>query len=202
MKAFEKRDGSGSYNWGTAQDELAASEEQQQGGFGTPKEINDTPAEDSQEVHEEGAASGNDDSENKENIEAEAQQITFEEYKKQQEEKRSKPQFNLRKANEGEKLKGMKQLKKPTEEDNEADGDLFFPKRYYEERFKTSGRVKEQLNWEFKPGSSDNRHLDSSRNRRGARGGKPSGRRDDAMGGGFGNKQQLQLENAEEFPSL
>lgn len=54
-------------------------------------------------------------------------QMTFDEWKKQQDENRAKPQFNLRKV-DNEK-KGMKQLKKPTEEDNEADGSLFFPKK-------------------------------------------------------------------------
>lgn len=53
--------------------------------------------------------------------------MTFDEWKKQQDESRTKPQFNLRKV-ENEK-KGMKQLKKPTEEENEADGSLFFPKK-------------------------------------------------------------------------
>ena len=57
----------------------------------------------------------------------EPQQMTYDEWKKSQEESRTKPQFNLRKV-EGTK-KGMKIVKKPTEEDNEADGSLFFPKK-------------------------------------------------------------------------
>ena len=65
---------------------------------------------------------------NKENVEEEPVEITFAEYKKQQEE-RSKPEFNLRKANEGEKLKNLKELKtKQTEEDKEEDGSIYFPK--------------------------------------------------------------------------
>ncbi|XP_057299032.1 uncharacterized protein LOC130629723 isoform X2 [Hydractinia symbiolongicarpus] len=198
VKAFDKRDGSGQYNWGTAQDELAASEEQQS-GFGTPKEAEDVPAENTEETTETGNVSGNE--ENKENVEA--PQISFDEYKQQLEQSRSKPQYNIRKANEGEKIKGLKQLKKPTEEENEADGSLFFPKRYIEEKLKTSGRVKEHLNLEFQYTSGDNRHMDTDKGRRGGRGrgrGGRSGRRDESMG--FGGGKKIQLENNEEFPSL
>ena len=55
--------------------------------------------------------------------------MTFAEWKSQQEQSRSKPQYNIRKANEGEKMKGLKQLKKQTEEEKEEDGSLFFPKK-------------------------------------------------------------------------
>ena len=72
----------------------------------------------------------------------EASQMTYDEWKKQQEENRSKPQFNLRKV-DNEK-KGMKQLKKPTEEENEADGSLFFPKKVliFFKRFFTNCKLK------------------------------------------------------------
>lgn len=52
------------------------------------------------------------------------QEITFEEYKKQQ--SRQKPEFNLRKV-EGDKK--SKELKKPTEKDNETTSAFFFPKK-------------------------------------------------------------------------
>ena len=55
--------------------------------------------------------------------------MSYEDYKKQLEESRSKPQYNLRKANEGAKIQKGKPLKKPSEEENEADGSLFFPKK-------------------------------------------------------------------------
>lgn len=205
VKAFDKRDGSGSYNWGTPQDDLAASEEQQAGGFGAPKESDDAPVESTEETHEAGNVSGSDENENKEN--AGVPEMSFADYKKQQEGSRIKPQYNIRKANEGEKLKGLKQLKKPSEEDNEADGSLFFPKKYYEEKVKMSGRVKEHLNCEFQYGSGENRHMDTDRGRRGGggrRGGRGGGRggrsRDESSG--FGSSSKIQLENAEEFPSL
>jgi len=202
VKAFEKRDGSGSYNWGTPQDDLAASEEQQSGGFGAPKESDDAPVESTEEIQEGGNVSGSDENENKENGTPE---MSFADYKKQQEESRSKPQHNIRKANEGEKVKGLKQLKKPTEEDNEADGSLFFPKKYYEEKLKTSGRVKEHMNLEFQFATGDNRHMDTDRGRRGGRrggrGGSRGGRNRDESSG-YGGSSQIQLENNEEFPSL
>jgi len=199
VKAFEKRDGSGSYNWGTPQDELAASEEQVGGGFGAPGEKSeDSPAtenttEQPTETEETGVEEKQED--------AGPQEMTFDEWKKQQDEARSKPQFNIRKV-EGEK-KGMKQLKKPTEEENEADGSLFFPKKYYEERFKSSGRVKERVDIDFQFGSGDNRHLDLERGRRGGRGrGARSGRggrKNDFPGA---QSAEIALENTEEFPSL
>jgi hypothetical protein len=145
--------------------------------------------------------------ENKENLEAQvAETLTFAEWKQQQEQIRSKPQYNIRKANEGgEKVKG-KEIKKLTEEEKEEDGSLFFPKKYYEEKYKTSGRVKEHMNLDFNYTSGDNRHLDTeNRGRRGGRGGgrgrgrgrggrdENSGRRDQrdrdespTTGGGFG----------------
>ena len=55
------------------------------------------------------------------------QEITFEEYKKQLAEKRTKPEFNLRKVDSDKK--GLKQLKKPTEEDNAEKSSFFFPKK-------------------------------------------------------------------------
>jgi len=202
VKAFDKRDGSGSYNWGTPQDELAASEEQQAGGFGAPKD-SDAPVESTEDTQEGGNVSGSDENENKEN--AGPTEMSFAEWKKQEEGTRTKPQYNIRKANEGEKIKGMKQLKKPSEEDNEADGSLFFPKKYYEERLKTSGRIKEHVKMDFQYSAGDNRHMDTDRGRRGGRrvggrgGSKGSRIKDESLGGSAG---QFQLENAEEFPSL
>lgn len=198
VKAVEKRDGSGSYNWGTPQDELAASEEQQAGGFGAPKEAEDVPTETVERTPE-----TEEPTEPVEVVDEEPQEIVFSEWKKQQEETRNKPQFNIRKV-ENEK-KGMKQLKKPTEEENEADGSLFFPKRILEEKYKSSGRVKEPLALDLKYSSGENRHLDTDRRR----GGRDRGGRDNRKGqkedGGFGsrkNKEKILLENQDEFPSL
>ena len=55
------------------------------------------------------------------------QEMTFEEYKKQLSESRKQPEFNLRKVDSDKK--GLKQLKKPTEKDNESSSSFFFPKK-------------------------------------------------------------------------
>lgn len=55
------------------------------------------------------------------------QEITFEEYKKQLAESRTKPEFNPRKVEADKKGLGT-QLKKPTEEENEKKSAFFFPK--------------------------------------------------------------------------
>lgn len=202
VKGSEKRDGSGSYNWGTPGDENATSEET--GGFGTPGSDGET--------QEQGLES----SEDKENHTPE---MSYEDYMKQQDEVRSKTTFNLRKANEGVKVKG-KELKKLTEEENEKDGDIFFPKTYYEERNKSSGRVKEHVVFDLKYGHGENRHMEERGGRRG-RGGSRGGRGGDrggdrrggdrdirlaegaSSGGGFGtSKADIQLASNDEFPCL
>lgn len=63
------------------------------------------------------------------------QEMTFEEYKKQMAESRTKPEFNPRKVDSDKK--GLKQLKKPTDEDNEQKSSFFFPKKVIliEEKF-------------------------------------------------------------------
>ena len=52
--------------------------------------------------------------------------MSLDEWKKSQ--NRDKPTFNLRKANDGEtKFKGMKTLKKQSEDDLDAENSLFIP---------------------------------------------------------------------------
>jgi len=191
VKASDKREGAGSYNWGTPQDELEASQEQT--GFGTPKEAEEYPAE-----GEDAQGSGTDSAEeNKEN--AQPKEITFAEWKKTQEENRNKPQYNIRLANEGQKLKGLKKLSKPTEEDYAKDGSstLYFQHKKYEEKLKTSGRVNTVLqldNLNYGPG--ENRHMDTRRGR-GGKGGRQGGRRDNER-----QSNQYVLDDTNEFPGL
>jgi len=214
VKAFDKRDGSGAYNWGTPSDELAASEEP---GMSPIKDSEETPVDVDVEVTQDAEFPAGED---KENVEAEVETLTYEEYKAKELETRKKPEFNLRKANEGEKLKGLKELKsKPSEEDSETLGSLYFPKKEYVISYKQSGRVQEKLDLEFKYGAGENRHMDTERGgRRGGRGGRGRGRgrggsdapaRNDSPmegGGGFGSAPTddagIQLEDTSEFPSL
>lgn len=195
VKAVDKRDGSGSYNWGTPQDEINAASEEHSGGFGAPKETEDTPTE-SQEP-----TPGTEETPVEEVKDEGPQEMTFEEYKKQLAETRAKPEFNLRTV-EGSDKKNMKQLKKKTVEESEVTGSLFFPKKNIQETYKTSGRVKENLNVDIRYSNGDNRHLDTTR--RGGRGGRgkkggPGGKRDDASNA---KSAEIALGNDEEFPSL
>jgi len=189
VKPADKRDGSGSYNWGSPQDEINAASEEN-GGFGAPKETEETPAENVEQTQE------TEETPEVEPVDEGPQEMTFEEYRKQQE-LRKQPAFNLRKV-ESDK-KGLKPLKKPTEKDNESSSSFFFPKKNVQETYKSSGRVKENLNVNIRYGSGENRHYDASRRGRG-RGGRRGGRRD-----GEGNAKDATgyaLTNNEEFPSL
>ena len=63
--------------------------------------------------------------------EEEVKEMTLDEYKTIMEKEKPQAAFNVRKANEGERnpLKNAVAMKKQTEEEQEADGSLFFPKR-------------------------------------------------------------------------
>jgi plasminogen activator inhibitor 1 RNA-binding protein len=168
------------------------------------------------ELDAEAAPDAESGEENKENVEEEPVEITFAEYKKQLEE-RSKPEFNLRKANEGEKLKNLKELKtKQTEDDQEEEGSIYFPPTYIHESVKTSGRDKKTVECHFQYSKGENRHMDSDRGRGGrgrgrggrgrGRGGGRDGDRNDSpveskSTGGFGNAPAPALAS-EDFPEL
>jgi len=192
VKPHDKKDGSGSYNWGTPQDDINAASDEHSGGFGTPKETEETPAENVEQTTE------NDDVPEPEPVDEGPQEMTFEEYKKQLAESRTKPEFNLRKVDSDKK--GLTQLKKPTEEDNAQKSSFFFPRKNVAETYKTSGRVKENLPVPIRYGSGENRHMDGNRRgQRTPRDGKKGGRRgDDSAKGG----RELALGNDDEFPSL
>jgi hypothetical protein len=187
VKPTEKRDGAGSYNWGTPGDENA-NEESQQG-----------PS-DSEPV--EGGEVGEGESAGEENKENTPTEMTLEEYKKQMEESRSKPTFNIRQVTG--KIKGV-QLRKPTEEETEEEGSLYFPQKIYEERYKSSGRVKQHINVDLQYSNGENRHLDTSR--RGGRGDRRGRGGNQNRGGDRGGHKgesasSIQITSNEEFPSL
>ena len=64
-------------------------------------------------------------------IEEEPKEMTLDEWKNLQRNERKAPEYKLRKANEGDKgfPKNAKSLRKPTEEEQENEGSLYFPKR-------------------------------------------------------------------------
>lgn len=197
VKAVDKRDGSGSYNWGTPQDEIKDASEEHSGGFGAPKETEDTPTDNTEQTQE------SEETPVEEVKDEGPQEMTFEEYKKMQKEERNKPEFNIRKV-ESEKTKGMKQLKKPSAEENENSNKFYFPKKVDDIRYKSSGREKERIPCNIRYGCGENRHLDTTRRGgrgggRGRRGGGAGGRKDDS---GNAKGAEIALSNDEEFPSL
>lgn len=96
VKSVDKREGRGSHNWGDTEDAVIAAENEQ---------LN-TTGENETEI-----AVVKEPMENEEGVEAQAepesQQLTYDEWLKSQG-KREKPQFNIRKAGEGEDSKGAK----------------------------------------------------------------------------------------------
>lgn len=87
---MDKREGSGSHNWGTVNDDYAGQVEGE--------------ADVSATAEEEPKVEGQENTENKENgtVEEEPKTMTLDEWKKEQEAKRKKPQFNIRKPGEGD----------------------------------------------------------------------------------------------------
>lgn len=205
VKAVDKKEGFGSSNWGTPEDDLAAQTSTD------ANEENPEVVEGGDEIPEQSEDGVNEIAEG-------AKEMTLDEWRASQTHK--KPEFNIRKAGEGEKgnpNKGMKALnKKPADEEIEEDGSLFFPRQLYQEKLKTSGRVLTALPVNLQYGSGENRHLDTSggrgrggRGRGRGRGGNRGGRRDDGPMD-FGRPDTsynssdpvINLENDQDFPSL
>lgn len=188
IKPTEKRDGLGSYNTGGLLDgQVDASEETNV--LSMDAEVKGSWADNAEEseIQAEGPT-----------IE-EPKEMTLDEYKSLIEKEQPSQSFNLRQANEGEKNmpKNAVALKKLSEEDQEQDGSLYFPRKIIEEKIKTSGRVREHLPFDLKYAAVDSRLTSGGggaggrgRGRgRGARGGGNRGR-DGARrgGGGFGGR--------------
>lgn len=179
VKAVDKRDGSGSYNWGSNRDQI---EETQNADQVQTTEL-DTSAEDKEKATpasgEEGAASGAEESSGEAGPkeDEEPQEMTLDEYRAQQKQVRSKPSFNVRKAGEGENNSQWKKTyvlkKKVDESDDEeelSDGE--------EEHH---GKKKTVLNIDFQFADSPMRGRGRGRGR-----GNMGGRGGRGMGGGRG----------------
>lgn len=125
VKAVEKRDGTGSHNWGSAKAE--AKEYNFQEDY-TQQETEDDKGHSSDQGKDE-ANNVNDQSDTKLPIEEEFKEMTLDEWKAQTASKLAKPQYNIRKANEGEDatqwdkmvaLNKKKSETEGTEEENET----------------------------------------------------------------------------------
>lgn len=212
VKASDKREGSGSYNWGSPQDEIEASEEV---NTYTPidEEVKGSWADAAEQSDQQDENAGDDPGSP---TEEEAKEMTLDEYKKMVEKDKPQVSFNVRQANEGEKgfPKNAVTLKKLSEDELQSDKSLFFPKRIIEEKIKTSGRLKEVISFDIKYGAVESRLTSGGfggggrGNRRGrggrGRGGARRGRRD----GDGGEERSVNKDTAvvdsydEDFPNL
>jgi len=184
VKSVDKREGSGSHNWGTYNDDIKAEADQVNTSTDETGQTTDTPANDAAKSDAEktnGAVK-------EEEVEREPEEITFtlDEWKAQQGEKKG-PTFQTRKAGEGADLdpKWKKtyayKKEKETNEDEDEEDEALYPQRAH--------RQKKMLDIEFSFADL-NRGGGGGRGGRGGRGGGDRGgrggrdrRRDDRTGG-------------------
>ncbi|XP_046964602.1 plasminogen activator inhibitor 1 RNA-binding protein-like [Vanessa cardui] len=168
VKPVDKRDGAGPHNWGTIKDDLdELNKTGSEGDVAEEKPADTAAAGDGQQPEPERAPPA----------EEEPRELTLDEYKALRNAQRTAPQYNLRKAGEGEDLSQWKNLvmlekKKEGGEDDESDEEYDiadYPQRV--------GRQKRVLGIEFT--FNDN-------SRRGGTGGRGRGRGRGRGGGGGG----------------
>lgn len=215
VRPQEKREGGGSYNWGSAT-ETGEEEKEVFPQSGEEPVADWADASPDPEKVENGDGEQEGGEKDDENKEEEQKEMSLEEWKELQGKYRSKMTFSVRKPGEGEKQgqwKNTMVLKKEEEEES-----LFTPKQVYEEKIKTSGRVKHTIDVDYQIAASDKGA--PSRGRGGRGGGRGDGRRGRGEGrggrGGFGNRggrggfggqrdgsePHFDLTATEEFPTL
>lgn len=126
VKPVDKREGSGSYNWGSDKDqiqEIQTSDQLQATELDTSNEEKEKAP---KEAGEEGGATSEGESgkEDAPKEDEEPKEMTLDEYKAMQKAARVKPEFKLRKAGEGENTNQWKKtyvLKKKEESDDEEE---------------------------------------------------------------------------------
>jgi len=141
VKAIDKREGGGAHNWGTHKQDI--------------EDLNKTNAEwdPEKDTKEEGTAEGNgnkDETEAQQSpAEEETKEITLDEWKAQRA-VRAKPQFNIRKAGEGEDTSQWKKMialqNRKKKDDENSDDELEYDPSMYPQRV---GRQKHVLDIEF-----------------------------------------------------
>lgn len=184
VKPVDKKGGEGAYNWGTVNDDLEVqlspfgeenvTETADKSGDETAVGENaaDTSKDSSGAAGEEGAAA--------ENAADDAREMTLDEYKREQEQKRSRASFNIRKAGEGgeEKAEWKKMYvlkKKITDEDGDEEEE---EESEEEDEYMRRGRQRQLVDIEI--------NFADQRRGRGGRGGRGIGRGGPGRGGGFG----------------
>lgn len=202
VKFVEKREGAGAHNWGIAKDEMEIqwnppSDENPETGERSGDES--LPVENTETKENEPATI----EENAELIEEGPKEMTLDEWKREQESKRSVPKFNLRKPGEGEdttqwkKLYVLKKKAKEEDDDDEDEDDDIEEEEEFGRRGRQRHLVDIQINFS-----------DSRRGRGRGRGGRGSGGRGRGgmnRGGAKGPKsEQLapRVDDWNDFPSL
>ncbi|XP_001637231.2 LOW QUALITY PROTEIN: plasminogen activator inhibitor 1 RNA-binding protein [Nematostella vectensis] len=207
VKPQDKREGGGQFNWGNPADteeEGVAYNQEKPDVEGSPEPGSPKPdAEEGQEQNEEGDAEK----------EEEQKEMSLEEWKELQNKTRAKMSFELRKPGEGEKKNQWKNTQVLQKEEISDEHGVM-----YEEKIKTSGRVKKAVpgiqfdfvNTEPKGdsrgggrGGRGGRPGRGGRGGRGASGGRGRGGGRGGFGGGAGPQGEGHFEiNSDEFPSL
>ncbi|KAG7207102.1 hypothetical protein KM043_000979 [Ampulex compressa] len=179
IKPVDKKDGAGSHNWGTHNDEIEESLNQENQDWVTDKPEADAPQVASEAKEGEMAV---DTSTEEKPAEEESRELTLDEWKALRQ-NRAKPQYNLRKAGEGEDLSRWKKMyalekKKEGAEEEEEEEEEYDAAAEYPQRV---GRQKRVLGIEIQ--FSDSRRGFGGRGRAGR-----GGRGERANGRGFGNR--------------
>ncbi|EGI64044.1 Plasminogen activator inhibitor 1 RNA-binding protein [Acromyrmex echinatior] len=177
IKPVDKKDGAGSHNWGTHNDEIEESLNQDSQDW-----ANDKPDTDPQAPTEvKNGETTTDATVEEKPVEEETRELTLDEWKALRN-NRAKPQYNLRKAGEGEDLSRWKKMyalerKKEGNEEEEDEEEEYDAAAEYPQRV---GRQKRVLGIEIQ--FSDSRRGSGGRGRGGR------GRGDRMNGRGFGNR--------------
>lgn len=188
VKATEKREGGGSHNWGTVKDDI---EEQLKETVEEPQEWNQQNEDTENKDPNESTESANPE----ETEEDQPKQLTLEEWKKMEEQKRVKSTFKLRKAGEGVDSGQWKtgRVYRKSAGDDESD------EEDEEDEDEDEARSKRFVN-EIKITFNDSpRRGRGGRRPRGPRGGRATGRGGDRRGG---SNSAPKFEDENEFPSL
>ncbi|XP_055922271.1 plasminogen activator inhibitor 1 RNA-binding protein-like isoform X2 [Eupeodes corollae] len=168
VKAVDKRDGAGAHNWGSVKQDI--------------EDINKSNDEAGLTDKEE---SGNDQTATEQNasIEEETKELTLDEWKAQRQQ-RAKPQFNIRKAGEGEDVTQWKKMIALNNKKKEGDSEeeLEYDPSMYPQRV---GRLQRVLDIQFH--FNDGRRGGGGMGRGRGRGSRPTGGAERPIGGERGN---------------
>lgn len=176
IKPVDKKDGAGSHNWGTHNDEIEESLNQESQEWAEKSEIEAPPA-----TEVKNGETTTETTVEEKPAEEETRELTLDEWKALRS-NRQKPQYNLRKAGEGEDLSRWKKMyalekKKEGNEEEEDEEEEYDAAAEYPQRV---GRQKRVLGIEIQ--------FSDSRRGSGGRGRGNRGRGDRVNGRGFGNR--------------